>query len=187
MATADPLSLVRAPCPGQLWWRPGQSGGRVTRGQRSHGRWELRVRHYWNTEWWWDVSPVSKHQTLSPVISQSCAPSIIRSPGLSPLLSLNKDPEALSTWALGSVQCLRHREGPSNIPSIIPTHCSSVIIIRVGDRSTQILQKPTNRTLNNKYWVRPETQISGAVSQSLSNANHTGKILIFPLQFGSDL
>ena len=85
----------------------------------------------------WDVSSVSRHQTLSPVISQSCAPSIIRSPGASPLLSLNKDPEALSTWALGSVQCLRHREGPSNIPSIIPSHCSSVIIIRVGDRSTQ--------------------------------------------------
>ena len=79
---------------GDAW---GSSGGRVTRGQRSHGRRGLRVRHYWNTERCWDVSLVSRHQTLSPVISQSCAPSIIRSPGISPLLSLNRDPEALST------------------------------------------------------------------------------------------
>ena len=186
VATADPLSLVRAPGPGLLWWQPGavqEEGSQWVRLPRAPGAW--RVRHYWNTKWM--LGCQHGQQTSNTVPSHLSKLSIIRSPGASPLLSLNKDPEALSTWALGSVQCLRHREGPSNIPSIIPTHCSSVIIIRVGDRSTQILQKPTNRTLNNKYWVRPETQISGAVSQSLSNANLPGKILIFPLQFGSDL
>ena len=42
------------------------------------------------------------------------------------------------------------REAPSIFPSIMLSHCSGVIIISVGDRSThKILLEPTNRTLNN--------------------------------------
>ena len=52
VATADPLSLVRAPGPGPLWWQPGavqEEGSQWVRLPRAPGAW--RVRHYWNTKW----------------------------------------------------------------------------------------------------------------------------------------
>ena len=45
------------------------------------------------------------------------------------------------------------RKGPSNIPSIMPSHCSGVIIISVGDGFTQNTAE-TNKQDPLQYWVR---------------------------------
>ena len=108
--------------PGESSWpgatletAPGQEGG-------GHTGSEGWVRHYWNTEWMWRAPGQQTSDTV-PVIPQSCAPSLARSPGTSPLLSLNTGPKAMSTLSPGSGQCLR----PGRVPPTFHPSCPHIV------------------------------------------------------------